>query len=306
MFYLSQSTFILLALIMAVCVDVGKSYGQEHIALDPPFRLKNVTVFENGERWSVGGSGQLNVRSHGSTRTYKISDTDLNSIFFIDSKKAIIVGDRGEILVTYDRGKTWQKQRSDTDANLQSVYCVNLETCWIVADERGILLSGGPNKIWKVEIAQNLETNMLSQVSQPNWRGSRIVSDGSFEDVYFVDVLVGYAVGRGGLVLKTLDGGNEWVRINIPSKLRVTEFINGVPNFDSVAFLDPLIGCIAGWDVGTDIVACTKDGGESWNISTMGSRPIGVVWKKPRVFVVDENWTKSTSTDNGKSWSLLK
>ena len=70
------------------------------------------------------------------------------------------------------------------------------------------------------------------------------------EKVFFIDDLNGWVVGDSGLVLKTTNGGLDWIELsnNINEKLY------------SVYFESPLLG----WAVGKNIIYVTSDGGLNW------------------------------------------
>ena len=277
------SKAIFLILLTVNCVQ-----GQVQILdFDPPYRIKNLQRFEN-EQWSVGGFGSLSVRtSLTDQKLSTISKVDLNALFFVNSQTAFVVGNLGEILLTQDRGKSWKKQQSSTKTNLEGVYCTDENNCWAVGDRDGLILHGGVNTEWKEE---------------------RIVADGEFRDVYFVNKTVGFAVGRNGLVLKTENAGKRWLRITIPVKLEVSQFIDGVPNYEAVIFKNINQGCVAGWDVGQDVVACTLDGGDSWNINYIDAEPVGLIWGKADniIYIVDRYGKNLQSNDFGKTWFQRK
>jgi hypothetical protein len=73
---------------------------------------------------------------------------------------------------------------------------------------------------------------------------------GSRGSVYFVDQNIGWTVGRGGSILKTTDGGINWVQQNS----KTSALLN------SVYFVNYDIG----WAAGSYILLKTTNGGESW------------------------------------------
>jgi len=76
--------------------------------------------------------------------------------------------------------------------------------------------------------------------------------------VYFTDANHGWAAGRQGTVLKTLDGGNSWVTIQLPNNY----------NLKSICFADSLTGWVTGYkNLGTGIILKTNDSGISWSTS---------------------------------------
>lgn len=75
-----------------------------------------------------------------------------------------------------------------------------------------------------------------------------------FKSICFPTSLTGYAVGAKGTIIKTMDGGITWEKIEKPSQ------INPI-SFNSVFFIDQLRGYICG---NTGLLWYTQDGGKSW------------------------------------------
>ena len=253
-----------------------------------PYRFKDTQAFQTsdgqGEVWYVGGSGHLLVITRGNRIEKRISEVDLNSLFFADNQTAFVVGNSGELLVTKNRGEDWNKIELNTKVNLESIFCLNKNKCWIVGNKDGLLISGGIDGNWKTE---------------------SIVNNGKLTDVYFINENTGFVVGRDSLVLKTDDGGKNWWRIGLSYKTRVTEFIGGDFWFESVSFLDDRIGCVTGWDVGTGIVACTYDQGKNWKVNLINETFEGIIWKsKTEVYLVGKYGKNYISKDAGRTWEL--
>jgi photosystem II stability/assembly factor-like uncharacterized protein len=75
----------------------------------------------------------------------------------------------------------------------------------------------------------------------------------SSDSTYFVNENTGWAVGRGGTILRTINGGANW-------SFQLSGTLN---DLNSVAFFDANIGYIVG-DKG--IILATNDGGVKWVI----------------------------------------
>jgi photosystem II stability/assembly factor-like uncharacterized protein len=98
-----------------------------------------------------------------------------------------------------------------------------------------------------------------------NWNTSTPYA-GRMNDLAFITPKLGFACGQGagignctgsGLMLKTIDGGNTWVRMNTSTTNELTR----------VQFIDPL----SGWALGaSSTVIHTVDGGMSWSLQTSG------------------------------------
>jgi photosystem II stability/assembly factor-like uncharacterized protein len=94
---------------------------------------------------------------------------------------------------------------------------------------------------------------------------TRQASLASINSIYFdKNFPVGWAVTSNGYILKTSDGGNNWVRIETGDSL----------NLSSVCFLDTLKGFVAG-DNG--ILMQTTDGGRNWTRKMPNSRSLNYI-----------------------------
>ncbi len=85
-----------------------------------------------------------------------------------------------------------------------------------------------------------------------NWNTLNIGTLPSLRSIYFIDNLIGLAVGDNGTIIKTIDGGINW-----------TQPISGtVNNLESIFFISPTSGYICG----KDIILKTTNGGDTWDI----------------------------------------
>jgi photosystem II stability/assembly factor-like uncharacterized protein len=136
------------------------------------------------------------------------------------------------------------------------------------------------------------------ELNAQSWQLQTSGTTNALRHVHFVNTNTGWIVGHSGTVLKTTDGGNNWIKM--PFSFTYTD----------------LIGCYfvsetTGW-VGGDIgVFKTTDGGNTW---TMLSGPSGIT----KLYFTDENTgfavggTDGSSnyygdifktTDGGNTWS---
>jgi len=106
-------------------------------------------------------------------------------------KHAIVVGERGHILVSDSPYSQWTQQQAPTQATLTGVYFVNSQLGWAVGHDAIIL---------------------RTQDGGQNWQ--RVYYDPDDErpllDVWFKDEQHGFAIGAYGLFLETRDGGKQW------------------------------------------------------------------------------------------------
>ncbi|MDR2239062.1 MAG: glycosyl hydrolase [Zoogloeaceae bacterium] len=122
--------------------------------------------------------------------------------------------------------------------------------------------------------------------------------------VAFADAQNGWAVGHGGVILHTADGGENWT-------LQHSEMDDDRPLF-SVYFSDAEHGVAAGlWS----LLLTTADGGKNWTAVTLPPPPEGgkadrnlfalFANDKGALFIAAERGTVLRSDDGGATWSYL-
>ncbi|HLM01776.1 MAG TPA: YCF48-related protein [Pyrinomonadaceae bacterium] len=177
---------------------------------------------------------------------------DLVSVFFTSSEEGWVGGDNGYLARTTDGGRSWVKRSLSTTENINEIYFRN--------DENGYVLAG--RKIY------------ITTDKGSNWRETRIFQlnelkglTPEFLSVRFVDKRRGYIVGSAlnrkeevvdSLVLQTVDGGESWHRINVPTKVEL--------------FHLDFVGDERGWIVGDKgTILFTEDGGGTWQKQASGT-----------------------------------
>ena len=98
-------------------------------------------------------------------------------------------------------------------------------------------------------------------------------------DVKFINRYTGWTLGDGGKVLKTTNGGINWMNIPNPS-------INGGGSLSSVFPVDSLICYVAG---GNDIILKTTNGGTNW-IEIRNGNPNGGIFNGVYFLNRDTGW----------------
>jgi len=209
---------------------------------------------------------------------------NLNDVCFVNEQKGWVVGKGGLIQFTGDGGATWETQHKNEtwDENFNSVYFTNENEGWVVG--------------W----GQIYHTSDAGQ----NWgKQTKPYSLGDLEDVFFVDEDTGWIVGYYKIILKTTDGGENWIKIS--------NDIDSGKDFFGVYFTDAMHGCaVGGSDNGFDscFIMTTEDGGDTWTDTS----PEDVSQLNDVFFIngdtgfacgYDGNIIKTT--DGGYSWNLI-
>ncbi len=154
------------------------------------------------------------------------SSTNLNDVVFLDANKAFAVGDGGTIEYSADGGSSWSQVDSKTTFNLSTIAAASgiayacgkngtivkydgsawalmsspttetlMDICFISSLE-GFVFSAG-NRVYKTTDG----STWTALANQVGWGGP------AAQGIYFTDSNTGVAVGNGGQMKFTLDGG---------------------------------------------------------------------------------------------------
>src|SRR5262244_3718975 len=175
---------------------------------------------------------------------------DLNTVYFLDSKRGWVGGDKGFLGRTDDGGRSWVRQTVGTSDAINDIYFRD--------KEHGFLLAGN--------------TIFSSEDSGTRWTESRRFApsevQGASVELYsvrFPNKKRGWVVGsvsRGdqivdSILVVTNDAGLTWQRLRAPSRRELihVDFVNEK----------------RGWIVGAGgTILSTEDGGESWTTQASG------------------------------------
>ena len=239
----------------------------------------------NGEstivRTTDGGNTWITQANPGTVCLFEVSFTDANT--------GTAVGDGGLILRTTNGGDTWSPQTSGTTKTLYGVSFTDTNNGTISGFElggTGIILrttDGGSNWVEQTNYSLPQGANGFlrrilhrcehgdycrrrwhhssdNQWRQSNGTANRLLTFNFLYGVSFTDANTGTAVGYenpDGMILRTTDGGNCWVRQNSG----IGDPFAGI-NFFGVNFVNSNIGTIVGQD---GIILRTTDGGSNWD-----------------------------------------
>jgi photosystem II stability/assembly factor-like uncharacterized protein len=126
------------------------------------------------------------------------------------------------------------------------------------------------------------------------WTSITSGTQNDLKSVTFTNATTGFAVGLGGTVLKTTDGGTNWTTVTTPM----------VQDIYSVLFLDESNGLILG-DGGK--ILKTTDGGANWSFKVSGtSNPLYTSCKAGTViFAAGASGTILKSINSGDTWTSV-
>ena len=211
---------------------------------------------------------------------------DLNTVYFVDSKRGWVGGDAGFLSRTEDGGASWTRQNVGTKSAINDIYFRDKEA--------GFFLAG--NSIF-VTRDNGVTWNQLKIFSPEEFDGA----DVELYSVRFANKKKGWVVGSiskrdrviDSVLVHTEDGGETWRRQRAPSRLELIH----------VDFVSDKRGWIVG-DGGT--ILFTRDGGQSW---TKQTAPVSGTFyhvdfrNDKKGWVVGERGTLLRTTDGGETWT---
>jgi photosystem II stability/assembly factor-like uncharacterized protein len=252
---------------------------------------------------------------------------DLNTVYFIDSKRGWVGGDAGYLSRTDDGGQTWVRQNISTKAAINDIYFRDKEAGFFLAGNSIFItrdygatwsqskifspeeFDGADVELYSVRFSSKKKGWVVGSVSKrervvdsvlvytddggETWRRQRAPSRVELIHIDFVSDKRGWIVGDGGTILFTRDGGQSWTKQNagVTGTLYHVDFRNDKK----------------GWVVGErGMLLRTNDGGETW--TTIPTK-VNVTLLSVQFLNDDEGWvigrggTILRSSDEGRSWT---
>jgi photosystem II stability/assembly factor-like uncharacterized protein len=251
---------------------------------------------------------------------------DLNTVYFVDSKRGWVGGDGGYLARTEDGGQSWIHQTVGTTSAINDIYFRDKEagfllagnTIFITRDEGTrweVARSFAPNEfdgadveLYSVRFSSKKKGWVVGSVSKRDrvvdsilvytddagetWRRQQAPSRTELIHIDFVSDKRGWIVGEGGTILYTNDAGDNWTRQTSGTTATIyhVDFRNDK----------------RGWAVGErGTILRTTDGGESWNVVIT---PAKVTILSVQFLNDDDGWaigrggTILRTEDQGRTW----
>jgi photosystem II stability/assembly factor-like uncharacterized protein len=190
-------------------------------------------------------------------------DVKLAGLRFADAAHGWVYGEAGALYATSDGGETWARQRVPTRHLLLGASFVDARTGWLSGGGLTLLTTTDGGATWRAGTVYAPADSSTSEAASQSRNGAEASAARSqvptisqrLNAVSFADALTGWAVGAGGAIFSTSDGGRTWrpQRSGVESDL------------SDVKFLDRT----EGWAVGGEgAVLHTTDGGQTWKAET--------------------------------------
>jgi len=115
------------------------------------------------------------------------------------------VGEFGTVIHTADGGKTWASQMEEQDAILNDVFFIDRKVGWAAGEFGTIMHTVDGGLTWTPQHCRDIEP----ELSKTDWERPLPALYG----ICFIDKFVGWIVGMDGVIIKTVDGGNNWKKL---------------------------------------------------------------------------------------------
>jgi len=214
-----------------------------------------------------------------------VKGKDLNTVYFLDSKRGWVGGDGGYLSRTDDGGQTWIRQSVGTNSGINDIYFRDKEAGFLLAGNTIFItrdngtrwessrvflpaeFDGAEVELYSVRFSSKKKGWVVGSVSKKDvvvdsvlvytedagasWRRQKAPSQTELIHIDFVNDKRGWIVGAGGTILNTVDAGETWTKQNSGTDATLYH----------IDFRDDK----KGWAVGErGTILRTTDGGETW------------------------------------------
>jgi photosystem II stability/assembly factor-like uncharacterized protein len=251
---------------------------------------------------------------------------ELNTVFFLDSKRGWAGGDNGFMVRTEDGGVTWISQKLNTSDAINDIYFRDKERGFLIAgnviyttEDNGIRwgesrrfapaeFDGAVVELYCIRFSSKKKGWVVGSISKRDrvidsilvytdnggetWTRQRTPSSSELIHVDFDNDRRGWIVGAGGTILHTNDAGDTWIR----------QTSGTTATLYHVDFRNDKRGLAVG---AKGTILRTVDGGSTWTPVT--NNVAATLWSV--VFVnEDEGWAVGRggaivrSSDGGLTW----
>ena len=200
---------------LATSVDGGRTWRTQD---SPEFRLLVASrVADDGQRaWALGKNGYLITSEDGGLAWAPAMRRALNTLtsvgFSDDGRRGWAVGLGGTVLKTEDGGKTWHRQSAGTGAGLGLLHVsADGGKAWAMdVDGKRVLQTTNGGASWEPGNMTTPDARAAMQRPRQSLQPPMPLPLGVRSGHIGADGLRGWAVGEGGLLLATRDGGRNW------------------------------------------------------------------------------------------------
>lgn len=164
-------------------------------------------------------------------------------------------------------------------------------------DQTGVVIIEVTADDGQAQSKQSFQVTVNPAIS--TWQTQNSGSANHLNTVYFLDDTIGWAVGSQETILKTVNGGDDWITMTPPNLMQ---------DLKAVAFRGAYYGWIVGhFTEGTEItgkVLFSNDGGASWEAQIDFEEPLNAVYasQTSMTWITGEKGIVTATANNGQTW----
>ncbi|HPS58479.1 MAG TPA: YhjD/YihY/BrkB family envelope integrity protein [Spirochaetota bacterium] len=252
---------------------------EEESRLDPlTFSKANYSdiQFIDNEGWLIADKGVI-LRTKDRGKSWSISkwgEFTLNDILMLDRNRGFIAANNGVILATETGGREWRVINTD-DASIDFKSISSFGSTILISGTKG-----------KIMITKDAGINWNPVVINEAKRKKKLVN---LNSSFIIDEREIWITGNDGVLLHSLDGGSTWIQQKFKDY-----------NYYAVFFVSRSEGFIAGED---GLIIQTKDAGASWKSETLPAFKVNRIFSASGLlWAIGNGGTIQYSGNNGNSW----
>lgn len=280
-------------------IDGGKNW---QIKLNSSYYIHQVSFVDDNTVFAVCSRGLVFKSTDQGESWSCVKDTNFNhwyySMKFIDKNNGFVAGNPGVILRTTNGGNTWDTLQNEIYFHSKAITFIDEKTGFMTGDYH-----------------QSTYFYFISKTTDAGLTWQTIFAENNFYfplEITFVDKAHGWINADKGLILRTTDGGKNWLK----------NIINAKSNVSCLSFIDKDLGYAA-----CDSFYRTTNGGETWQTlsdTVSNKRPTSIFFLNKKigwrtfyiVYKIEEIPSKYTilnycqlyiqkTTNGGKQWTTL-
>jgi photosystem II stability/assembly factor-like uncharacterized protein len=272
-------------------------------------------IINDSMLWVIGSGIILKSEEMGNNWTeLQLGSIDPKQVYFYDSNHGWIAG--RPLFKTIDGGQTWQSLPFN-GLMPTSIAFSDLNIGWICANIYSHVGGLHQTTFYTLDNGNSwteypVGVNFVRFVNNVGWMNDKFywekrllrTTDGgltwnilsnsfSGKDIFFINENIGWAVGALGLILKSTNGGIDWIK----------KSSGNTSTLVSSCFYDQNIG----WAVGDNgVIIKTTDSGNNWLVKTSGTDTLlnSIHFYNENIgYAVGDHGTILSSTNGGESWA---
>jgi photosystem II stability/assembly factor-like uncharacterized protein len=153
--------------------------------------LNSISFYDERNGWALKEGAVYHSSDGGGSWVRQTGFAEGRVVRASSGSECWVVGDKGKILRTSDGGGTWVPSLVSTNEDLLDIAVSNAKSIWVVSSN-AIYHSDDSGRTWKLSLR---DTSNRS----------------GFRSIAFATADTGWVVGNKGTILHTNDGGNTWL-----------------------------------------------------------------------------------------------